>query len=505
MVRLVNGGASYGRVEIYYGGQWGTVCDRYWGINDANVVCRQLGFFSASGAPGGAKYGEGSGTIWIDGVDCRGDEASLLQCRHRKWVTSSCRHSKDASVECLAVRLVNGAALYGRVEVYYSGQWGSVCDVGWDINDANVVCRELGFSRASGAPLQAKYGQGSGTIWMDGVSCQGDEVSLKECTYDADTSDCSHSEDASVECEVMVRLVNGGASYGRVEVYYSGQWGTVCDRYWDMKDANVVCRQLGFLRASVAAKRAKYGKGTGTIWIDGVNCEGEEASLLQCPHRKWLTSSCSHSNDASVECLGVRLANGGALFGRVEVYYIGRWGTVCDNSWDINDANVVCRELGFSRASESSTRAKYGQGSGTIWMDGVNCQGDETSLLDCTYDADTSDCSHSDDASVKCEVMVRLVNGGVSYGRVEVYYSGQWGTVCDDGWDINDANVVCRQLGFSRASGATGRAKYGQGSGTIWIDDVSCQGDEASLLHCAHNGMGNENCSHGEDASVECV
>ena len=505
MVRLVNGGASYGRVEVYYSGQWGTVCDNGWDINDANVVCRQLGFFSASAAPKGAKYGEGSGTIWIDGVNCKGDEASLLQCRHRKWLTSSCSHSRDASVECLSVRLVNGGALYGRVEVYYSGRWGSVCDDDWDINDANVVCRELGFSRASGAPLQAKYGQGSGTIWMDNVSCQGDETSLKECTYDADTSDCSHSEDASVECEVMVRLVNGGASYGRVEVYYSGQWGTVCDYSWDMKDANVVCRQLGFLRASGAPKRAKYGEGSGTIWIDGLNCEGAEASLLQCPHRKWVESYCSHSKDASVECEGVRLVNGGALFGRVEVYYSGRWGTVCDNSWDINDAMVVCRELGFSRASGASTRAKYGQGSGAIWMDGVNCQGDETSLLQCTYDADTSDCGHSEDASVECEVMVRLVNGGASYGRVEVYYNGEWGTVCDDNWDINDANVVCRQLGYSRASGAPDSAKYGQGTGTTWMDEVRCQGDEPSLLHCAHNGMGHENCVHSEDASVECV
>ena len=103
-------------------------------------------------------------------------------------------------------------------------------------------------------------------------------------------------------------------------------------------------------------------------------------------------------------------------------------------------------------------------------------------------------------------VLVRLVNGGASFGRVEVYYSGQWGTVCDDLWDINDANVVCRQLGFSRASGAPGGAKYGQGSGTIWMDDVKCKGGEASLLQCPHPGWGsNINCDHGEDASVECV
>ena len=101
-------------------------------------------------------------------------------------------------------------------------------------------------------------------------------------------------------------------------------------------------------------------------------------------------------------------------------------------------------------------------------------------------------------------VLVRLVNGGASVGRVEVYYNGQWGTVCDDDWDTNDANVVCRQLGFSRATGAPRGAKYGEGSGTIWMDNVSCQGGEASLLLCAHNGWGNEDCGHGEDASVEC-
>ena len=303
-----------------------------------------------------------------------------------------------------------------------------------------------------------------------------------------------------------VRLVNGGSSYGRVEVLYNGSWGTVCDDGWDIKDANVVCRQLGFYQASGAPSGAKYGQGSGTTWMDDVSCQGDEASLLHCAHNGWGSENCGHSEDASVECLAaVRLVNGGALYGRVEVYYSGQWGTVCDNGWDINDANVVCRELGFSRASGGSTRAKYGQGSGTIWMDGVSCQGDETSLLQCTYDADTSDCNHSEDASVECEVMVRLVNGGASYGRVEVYYNGQWGSVCDDGWDIKDANVVCRQLGFSRASGAPGRAKYGQGSGTTWLDNVRCQGDEASLLHCAHRGMGYENCGHHEDASVECV
>ena len=98
-----------------------------------------------------------------------------------------------------------------------------------------------------------------------------------------------------------------------------------------------------------------------------------------------------------------------------------------------------------------------------------------------------------------------MANGGASYGRVEVYYGGTWGTVCDDDWDIKDANVVCRQLGFSRASSAPGSAKYGQGSDPTWMDDVKCNGNEGSLFDCAHAGWGTENCSHREDASVECV
>ena len=103
------------------------------------------------------------------------------------------------------------------------------------------------------------------------------------------------------------------------------------------------------------------------------------------------------------------------------------------------------------------------------------------------------------------DVTVRLVGGPTHYeGRVVVYHNGEWGTVCDDGWDLNDAQVVCRELGFVRAIDAKSEAFYGRGSGRIWLDNVNCVGTESTIGNCSHNGWGVGDCTHGEDAGVMC-
>ena len=96
--------------------------------------------------------------------------------------------------------------------------------------------------------------------------------------------------------------------------------------------------------------------------------------------------------------------------------------------------------------------------------------------------------------------------GGVTdnEGRVEVYHNGKWGTVCDDGWDLTDASVVCQQLGYNGATSAPQQAAFGQGSGPIHYDNVDCTGSETRLADCPHPGIGIEDCIHSEDAGVVC-
>ena len=104
-------------------------------------------------------------------------------------------------------------------------------------------------------------------------------------------------------------------------------------------------------------------------------------------------------------------------------------------------------------------------------------------------------------------VAVRLVNSyNLLYeGRVEVYYNGTWGTICDDGWDLNDAEVVCKELGFGQAIAIRKEEFYGQGSGPIWLDDLKCVGTESSIINCSHSGWGTNDCNYSSNAGVSCA
>jgi len=94
------------------------------------------------------------------------------------------------------------------------------------------------------------------------------------------------------------------------------------------------------------------------------------------------------------------------------------------------------------------------------------------------------------------------------YGGVQVYYNGTWGTVCDDGFQMEEAHMVCISLGYTQAKKTYGPVhlchKNLPPCGPILLDDLSCPPKATSVSECDHNGWGEHNCGHHQDIGVVC-
>ncbi|XP_051896722.1 deleted in malignant brain tumors 1 protein-like [Pristis pectinata] len=212
----------------------------------------------------------------------------------------------------------------------------------------------------------------------------------------------------------------------------------------------------------------------------------------------------------STDHLQLRLTGGGdTCAGRLEIYYLGSWGTVCDDSWDLVDAHVVCRQLGCGYALQDKLPGYCGRSSGPVWLDEVRCSGNESCLWECpSAPWGEHDCSHKEDVTVMCSEHkeMRLVNGeSRCEGRVEVLYNGTWGTVCSEKLDEKSAEVICKQVKCGHIKFIyPGSREFGKGVGPIWLDEMECFSHESTLWQCHSNPWGKHNCDHTEDAGVVC-
>ncbi|XP_031562352.1 deleted in malignant brain tumors 1 protein-like [Actinia tenebrosa] len=525
---LSNGAVSHsGRLMIRYFGTQGSVCADNFDIQDAHVACRMMGYSHAI-----TVYKQPQSDrmpVFSLVMNCNGPETSIQQCGFSLYEINACRSNNVVWIVCrptgswtTRIRFQGGSSsMEGRVEIQQYGVWGTVCNSHWDIRDANVVCRMLNYK---GAMRVYTAGGGTGPVWLTRLGCKGDEKDLLNCTHSGlgQTGSCSHGNDAGVYCHqypnIQVRLAGGGSPYiGRVEVKFNNIWGTICGSYWGIHEATVICRMLNYQRAIASIRY--FGGGRDKIWLRNVHCAGNEESLELCSHSGWNSYSCGHDADVGVNCNGsstgpnvaVRLVDGSTPNqGRVEVRYYGVWGTVCRDNFGWANAHVVCRMLNYTKAMLYGTANV--RGNGPILLDDVKCRGYERSLEYCSHRSwGQHDCGHYADIGVRCgnltkdelAVEVRLVKTVQNLsGEVEVRYQNTWRPVCDNTWDILDAHVVCRMLGYQAALAAVKR--YRRGRAGPWLSQVQCNGAEKSISECYHRGWINKLCTGYFTAAVLC-
>ncbi|XP_049329386.1 scavenger receptor cysteine-rich type 1 protein M130-like isoform X2 [Astyanax mexicanus] len=237
----------------------------------------------------------------------------------------------------------------------------------------------------------------------------------------------------------------------------------------------------------------------------GFNCSGSEAHLRNCSSSQAV--NCSSTEQLYITCSGysfIRLVgSGGDCAGRLEVFHSGSWGTVSDEFWDIEDAQVVCRQLqcGVALSAPVPVPARFGSGTGPIWLNEVECEGNEASLWNCRYQLCGEDeCGHKDDVGVVCSEYkeIRLTEG--CEGNLEVFYNGTWGNVCNNGMDVETMGLICRELNCGRFK--TERAtKARVESAPNWLDDVKCRKHDSTLFHCPSSSWSQNNCDRSSEVT----
>ncbi|GLI67492.1 hypothetical protein VaNZ11_011676, partial [Volvox africanus] len=267
-IRLVGGRSpSEGRIEMFDGQDWGTICDHLFEDADAMVVCRQLGYATGVAIE---HWGGGAGPILMAGVECDYIPGvvpqTLHQCYSVGWDgVANCRHEQDVGVRC-----------QGRV-------------------NPPPVLTPAPPRPARGMPkLPLAPKLPPRTPPPRPRSPPPDAIPPAAAKYD-------------------VRLVGGDwPGEGRLEVFDGRQWGTVCDDGFSNLEATVACRQLGYdSGVMVPSDRViqSWGMGTGRILLANVSCSQQPrtARLRSCAYQSWENTAyidCYHTEDVGVRCYG---------------------------------------------------------------------------------------------------------------------------------------------------------------------------------------------------------
>lgn len=187
-----------GLLEYFHSNEWRGVCDDNFGVNEAQVACRQLGGDYISHQTG--RSGSSS-SFWLDNLSCQGDESRLDTCEHNAFGSEDCGSDEWVQLKCSGlvvdrsnIRLASG----GLIEVLHNDEWRGVCDDSFDANDGMVACRQLGLNYVRHTSGMSGP---SGAFWLDNLNCSGNENSLFECSANSiGSEDCGSDEWVRLIC-----------------------------------------------------------------------------------------------------------------------------------------------------------------------------------------------------------------------------------------------------------------------------------------------------------------
>ena len=405
-------------------------------------------------------------------------------------------HSDDGQTNLSLVRIgwtSKFALEQGRIWICRNGTCGSVCDDQFSRPSADVVCRMLGFDGATNVPRCCSYGQPPrGTpFFMSRVNCRGDEKTIFDCEHSTKVHGCSSRDIQGVQCKERRR-----SAQLHLDV-----------RLYCPSDANGTCNTCPLKHRKPPKMFSLY-----DLEDSGSGMEGEVT--LPPP--------------TQVE--GFVQVRNGENAPWVFASSVG-WG---DNS----EIDVFCRQLGYpSSSGRPSAKELLGcdpqdglcGGSSfqneiyRITMRDIDCDGSEFQIGFCEHHGYFYSSNPSKEvATAACNISLitqaakpisnaRLIGkpNKPHQGRLEILHNGEWGTVCGP-LTTTTAGVVCRSMGYSGVNLVYYRDKHSLwGYDRVWLEDVTCEGDESNIEECAEEADWNKpksyDCSrHLLDVIIEC-
>ncbi|XP_053376387.1 uncharacterized protein LOC123533517 isoform X2 [Mercenaria mercenaria] len=407
-------GPYHGRVEIQVNSTWGTISDFGFYQLEAHAVCSMLGLKYKEYIHN-SHYGKGQGPNYINNLDCKGYYSHINDCKYVVDDIYNQDHSDDASVICYGpelnitgYRLTDGTGVFdGRAEIKVNDTWGTICDNNFNILAADLFCKQFGL-RAVQYFTGAEYGEGSGPIYIDQIFCQLYNQDFSNCKY-LYLNSCTHEMDISLVCNEC----------GEPAISF---WGAGYFRF----SGSTLYSDCSFYRNYI-----------GTL---NMTCDTDT--------KTWVTRGECQEYNYPLEVTDIRLVNGSRPSnGRVELKSLGTWGTICDHSFGILEANTICNMVGYPHAVTFFPGSHNGDGSGPIFVDDLVCGDNSTHINNCTYKT-YDDCDHSHDVFVECTDCGDPAPGNGFVNSTRTSYGTAIHITCKQNYElVGEADIICQLNG----------------------------------------------------------